>query len=176
MVKKIGKKKLLTLLTVAAVVVTMAGSYAAWDQLKVDGFGTLNFDKPVAATMTVPDFTKSSSSGLSENAPVYTSAAVYKVENVPTGVTPKVAITPSVKDGQNPVDSSNFTIAISKGAAELTAAGGVYTDANVSTGENTYTVTITPKDSDAAKALAGKDLTVTLSAELTDAASATPTN
>lgn len=173
MAKKIGKKKLLTLLTVAAVVVTMAGSYAMWDQLKVDGTGILNFDKPVAATMKVPKFTKSSSSGLSEDAPVYTSTAVYKVENVPTGVTPKVAITPSVKDGDTAVASDNYTITIEKGGVQLTAASGVYTDANVSTGENTYTVTITPADTVAAKDLAGKDLTVTLSAELTDA---TPAN
>lgn len=175
MVKKIGKKKLLTLLTVAAVVVTMAGSYAMWDQLKVDGSGTLNFDKPVTATMKVSEFKKSSSS-LSEDAPVYTSKAVYNVANVPADVTPKVAITPSVKDGDTAVASENYTITIEKGDVQLTAASGVYTDANVSTGENTYTVTITPADTDAAKALAGKDLTVTLSAELTDASPATPAN
>lgn len=173
MVKKIGKKKLLTLLTVAAVVVTMAGSYAMWDQLSATDQGTLTLEKPITTTMAVKDFSTPKDRDWSETPPTYTSEATYTTANIPADKTTKVVLTPTIKNVDQDV-TSHFTVAIKKNTSPIAAgtATGTFEDTAVGA-SNTYSISITPIDTESdhmARDLAenATALTVDLEAKLQD--------
>lgn len=168
MKKRISKKSLLSLLTVSAIVVTMAGSYAVWDQLSDSTTATLKLDKPVVATMTLNDsFTAGTRTLGAVND--YTNTATFKVENL-DGNSVKAKLTAVVKDitDASPTDvSDEFDVTIKKAGTEVT--NGI--DDNVAEGENTYEVTVTPRNSitdEKAVELAGKTLQVEMTGTLSE--------
>ena len=177
---KLGKKKILGFVTAGAIVVTMAGSYAVWDQLNADVTATLTLDKPVTTSLTMGDFSGGERNLGNINS--YTSVATYKVADVPDGTNVEVKITPEIKAGET-VLTEYFNIEIKKGENSLTsdASTQVSTDSAVTVGtDNTYNVVVTPKEDTnntewgvnenvikAAKGESG-EVTVTLESELSE--------
>lgn len=173
MVKKIGKKKLLTLLTVAAVVVTMAGSYAMWDQLTAKGSKTLTLDKPVTSTVTMAEFSKQKTLNA---APIYTTTTTFKTTNLTSddAANLDLTLTPKIETaGETKTDlTDQFDITITPtetGQTALVKEGGSYKDDSVTAGDNAYTVTLTPNtdaENSGVIAAAGTELNVTIEGAL----------
>lgn len=136
------KTTLLSFVTAATVVATTAGSFAAWDKLSETATAGLTLDKPVdvitgnfadlATTETAPG-----------TLPIYTSTVDFTVSEAPaTGY--KLTPTVVIKKSDNTVVTDKFT-------AEVEDSKNADADVN---GKHTLTVTVTPLDSAAAKALA----------------------
>lgn len=141
------KSKLLSIATAAAIVATTFGTYAVWDTMEGTAKADLTLRKPVAVTAATPDAFNLSNDSVGVD-PEYTSNVTFKVANadkVSTGY--NIRLTTEVKNGEDKV-TDNFTVTYSGNEG---LSGDV--DSSV-TAENQYTVTITPKDDDATKALA----------------------
>lgn len=155
MLKSMGKKKLLTLVAVMAVAVTVMGSFALWDTLSAQSNSTVNLRTPI--TVTATDFTAMTSTTGLDALPVYTGDAEFTVANT-DGKALTLTSTVVIKD-KTDVVTDNFII--DAGSPEL-----------ISASETTKTVKpaikVTPKDTAAAKALAGKSLTVEVTGTLTE--------
>lgn len=166
MKKRISKKSLLSLLTVSAIVVTMAGSYAVWDQLSSKATAKLALDKPVIATMSMSsDFAASGDRTLGQERS-YTNTATFTADNI-DGQSVKATITAKVVNKDDPTDTcgSNFDVTIAKDGTTLT--DGVDTSVAAT---NNYTITVTPNNNISAadrQILANKNLEVEVSGELT---------
>lgn len=142
--KKFSKKSMLSFLTVSAIVVTMAGSYAAWDQLSDTKTAYLTLDKPVVATLTASDFAANGERTYG-TARTYSSTPTFAVENVADLSKVEAEIFPKVTVASNDV-SDQFTIVVKDDDnTSLTPTGGVYKDSSVKA-SNSYTIEITPKD------------------------------
>lgn len=140
--KKFSKKSMLSFLTVSAIVVTMAGSYAVWDQLEATEVGKLTIDQPVTTSMAVTEMAAGTRTLGTEN--TYTGTATFTVTN-PDNTPVEATISAKVIDATNadsPSDVNDFDVVIKKGDNELT--GGV--DSSVTDSANAYTVEVTPKD------------------------------
>lgn len=139
--KKFSKKSMLSFLTVSAIVVTMAGSYAVWDQLSDTKTVNLTLDKPVVATLTASDFTAAGERSYG-TARTYTSTPTFAVTNAELDKV-EAKITPTVTVSGTDV-SNQFTIVVKDGdGATLTSENGAYKDSTVET-SNSYTIEITP--------------------------------
>ena len=167
MFKKLGKKGLLSLLTVAAVVVTTVGSFAVWDVLDATSTGTLTMTDKAVIVSTTSAPTYEETAGELGVAPVYQADVVFNVENVPDPNNVQLALDCSIKNGENSV-KDHFTVAVTEadGASGLSG----LTDADVTEGANSYHITITPDDTDDARALAeaGTALTVDVKGTLSE--------
>ncbi len=142
---KLGKKKILGFVTAGAIVVTMAGSYAAWDQLTKTTDATLTLDKPVVTTLSMDSFQPEERTlGVINK---YTDTTTYVTENIPDDTTVKVDIIPTIKTKDGNTDlTSYFDITIKNGSDELDLSSGTATDTKVAkNGTTSYTVTVTPK-------------------------------
>lgn len=149
------KSTILSLATAGAIVATSAFTFAAWDQLDSTAIvGKLTIDKPVSVAVTEGSDKLTTASEHGENAPVYTGIAKVNVENVPDDY--KLDATAVVYNGDDPVSSDDVTaVAVLDKDAVLTTSG-----------EKTINVTVTPKDTTAAKNLAGQELNVKVTAKL----------
>lgn len=161
---KLGKKKILGFMTAGAIVVTMAGSYAVWDQLEVETHKELTWSKPVITTLEMANFTPTEAWG---ELPSYTSDVTYNVSDLPEGTdltNVQAQFTTVVKDGETPLNVDDYSITIKKGESELS---NNVDDALAAT--NSYSVTVTPKDTQTARDLAtqGKTLNVSVTGNLT---------
>lgn len=136
---------MLGFLTAGAIVVTMAGSYAVWDQLSTKQTATLTLDKPVTTTLEMPSFTAEERTLGSINS--YTSTATYTMENIPTDTNVKVDIKPSIKTTDGNTDlTEKFDITIKKGNTLLDLTSGTATDSSIVVDTPAeYIVTVTPK-------------------------------
>lgn len=172
--KKFSKKSMLSFLTVSAIVVTMAGSYAVWDQLSDTKTVDLTLDKPVVATLTASEF-KATGERSYGTARTYTSTPTFAVTNAELDKV-EAEITPKVTVSGNDV-SNQFTIVVkdSDGVA-LTSENGTYKDSTVAA-SNSYTIEITPNESASSTvtdaAASGTTLGVEIKGELKNA-TATP--
>ena len=165
-------KFLLTLAMAAAVTSTAAMSFAQWDTLTATAKGTVTLTKPITVTANENISYASNSTDATTGAPVYAGDVVIKVADVPsaqqTGA--QLELVPKILDGETPV-TDNFTVVVEKAGAvdgTVTEASGKTTDSapTFDGAGNTYTVKLTPKDTEAAKALADKPLTVQVDATL----------
>ncbi len=95
MFKKLGKKGLLSLLTVAAVVVTTVGSFAVWDTLTATSNGTLTLAKPIE--VTTADMGALTETRAYEQAPEYAQNVTFEVADVPADDTVQLALDCAVK-------------------------------------------------------------------------------
>lgn len=161
---KLGKKKLLGFMTAGAIVVTMAGSYAAWDQLDTSSSKTLTWSKPVITDLTMAEFQETK---VWNDLPSYSSDITYNVSDLPEGTdlaAVQAQFTAVVKDGETALSTDDYSVTIKKGGSDL-AANNI--DENLSA-TNSYSVTVTPKDTEKARELAtaSKALTVTVEGKL----------
>lgn len=187
------KKKLLSLLTGIAIVVSTAGTYAIWDKVSDStNSADVTFSKPVTVNYSGANFVLNKDDTLatsddSKNPSANAQNIQFSVSN-PDAKADTLQIIPQVNyknssDGDTTTNLANdFDINITEtsGATELKTKTASTNDANgiltESIGDTTsekdgkitptYSVTITPKDS----TLAGKDLTVKLTAQLSKSA------
>lgn len=166
---QLGKKKMLGFLTAGAIVVTMAGSYAAWDQLSTDPVSQeLSLRKPVTTAVVLGEF--SDDNNEIDKVPVYESTVNYTVANVPTVPAEKelqVAFTTTVTNTSKEnaiVSAEDVTVEIKKGTEPLTN----NKDNKVVNGVNEYKIVVTPKETSTAKALAGDTLKVEVTSTLSE--------
>ena len=167
---QLSKKKMLGFLTAGAIVVTMAGSYAVWDQLTTTGDSKLVLDKPVTTQLTLTNKFDAGERNLG-TINTYSNTATYTTANIPTDTNVEVKITPTIKDTSDQDLTDKFDITLKNGDTKLTLTNGTATDATVDkNGSTTYTVTVKPKNDtdtelmDAAEN--AEELTVTLESEL----------
>lgn len=169
MFKKLGKKGLLSLLTVAAVVVTTVGSFAVWDSLTATSNGMLTLAKPIEVqAVAMGEFTEAKEY---DAAPVYTQNVTFNVnvDDVTSGDTLQLDLNSAIKNGDADV-TGNFDITL-ESTGDGTAPLEGTTD-KVVEGTNVYKLTITPKSDTAnmaaatALAKAGSPLTVEVTGEL----------
>ncbi|MGI6200651.1 MAG: hypothetical protein ACOYJA_07785 [Christensenellales bacterium] len=153
-------KTLLTALTAAAMLATCAVSFAAWDQLSATSSGTVTFDKPITVATTDMGAMTPQQTALGD-LPVATGTVTFTVEK-PADKEVELNLAPVVKNGETDV-TDKFDVAISQDGADNGLTGN--TDAKVDA-SNVYKVTVTPKDSAEAKALADTPLTVDVTATL----------
>lgn len=166
MFKKLGKKGLLSLLTVAAVVVTTVGSFAVWDQLSdTTTGGTLTMDKPVTVTATAMNaLTKDATYviGSSDN-PVYEGDVEFTVADVPNDKLTNAKLTLSTKVMNGDTDVSNqFDVAYYESNGTTPVADGV--DTGLTNTAQQYKLKVTPKDT--ATDLSGQELNVNVTGTL----------
>lgn len=171
MFKKLGKKGLLSLLTVAAVVVTTVGSFAVWDTLTATSNGTLTLAKPIE--VTTADMGALTETRAYEQAPEYAQNVTFEVADVPADDTVQLALDCAVKKADGTTDvTDKFDIEIKEKDGTALSTGDIDTTVTAS---NEYTVTITPKDTDDAKALAdGTGLKVAVTGKLTEVVTPAP--
>ena len=157
--RKLGKKKILGLLTAVAIVATTVGSFAVWDNLAANTSKTLTMTNPINTTVTMAEFGNPDTTG---DFPVYESEATFTVENVDAAklATGKITVSTVIKDGETPVTDKFNVSYTDKDGADV--AGGV--DTGIADGANKYNVKITATD--AAKDLAGKSLSVEVTGAL----------
>lgn len=161
---KTKKSTLLSLATAAAIVATTFGTYAVWDTTTKTASAELTLRKPVVVdTTTMAAFTTADGFGTT---PSYTSDVTFTVANLEQVTNGKITLATTVKKGDGIDVTSNFDVAYTE------AAGGAGLTDNVDstiTASNSYTVKITPKDTDEAKALAdGNALTVEVTGTLSE--------
>lgn len=167
--KKFSKKSMLGLLTASAIVVTTVGSFAAWDALTTTSTSNLTVRKPTVVSTAAISFTEADNA---EKMPVSTGTVTFSVKGLPENSdSTKLTISdPVVKQGNNDV-TTNFDVTITgQGDDTLTPVAGSATSEDTTVGaSNTYTVTVTPKDEEAAKTLVetNNQFTVEVGATLT---------
>ena len=159
MLKKIGKKQLLGILTAAAIVVTTVGTFAVWDTIEGTSTGTVTLAEPIMVTAENMTFTEAKTMG---DLPTYSGEAVFKVANVEDLSKVRLALEATISDGETPVSNTDVTVSITQ-SGDATFNGSLDTDLAET---NTYTVTVKPNDTDAAKALAGKSLSIAIKGTL----------
>lgn len=157
---KTKKSTLLSLATAAAIVATTFGTYAVWDTTTDKASANLTLRKPVVVkAATLNEFVTTDEFG---TIPAYTSNVTFTVENLDQVTDGKITLATAVKKGETEV-TENFDIAYEE-------VGGTGLTNNIDstvTNSNQYTVKITPKDTEAAKALAdGTNLTVEVTGTL----------
>lgn len=149
------KSTLLSFATAAAIVVTSAGTYAAWDQLDSTSTGTINFRN--ATTVSLPATMTFTTTDTINEVPEATAMTTLKLENMPaaeklTGYT--LEYTTEVTSAGSPIEPAKYT-------AEVTDA----TKTELTNGTHDITVKVTPK-ADSVVDFAGKEVNVTVKAEL----------
>ncbi|RHR27550.1 hypothetical protein DWX43_13725 [Clostridium sp. AF19-22AC] len=169
---KLGKKKILGFVTAGAIVVTMAGSYAAWDQLTATSKTTLTIGKAISLDLVSGkelsyDAVDDNARVWGDTAPTYTSKEVqFQAENLPTEganitLTPSLAIvTPGNDDS---VTADDFTVKVIDG----TTNNPVGTEAQEFSADKTYKVVVTPENAKASSAKVQVTLDATLSEKTT---------
>ncbi|EEG75179.1 hypothetical protein [[Clostridium] hylemonae] len=164
--QKLGKKKILGLLTAAAIVATTVGSFAVWDTLSTKSNGTLTVASPIVVkTQDIGEFTETKAS--LEATPSYNKNVTFEVDGLANAADKQLKLGCKITDGSNVDQTGNFTV-------EITGTGNNAVTNNVDPSveaSNTYTVTITPNDTPEAKAIAGQALNVEVTGTLGDAPS-----
>lgn len=162
--QKLGKKKILGLLTAAAIVATTVGSFAVWDTLSTKSNGTLTVTSPIVVQTT--DIAKfDETKDPSTNVPSYNTDVTFGVDGLADTAGKQLELGCKITDGSNVDQTGNFTVAIT--------GTGVVDNVDTSVeASNTYSVTITPNDTDAAKTIAGQALNVEVTGTLGDTPSA----
>lgn len=161
---KLGKKKLLGFMTAGAIVVTMAGSYAAWDKLENTATSAaLTIDQPIE--LAVDALTYTATDRTWGELPTYTSNDVtFTPSNIPAEVDTKVSVTAGVYDqetGGNDL-TSQFTVKINDNPG-TTAETEIKKDAAEK--KAVYKVAITPNEANKDD-LKGKSVYVRLTGTL----------
>lgn len=158
-------KFLLTLAMAAAVTSTAAMSFAQWDVLTSKASGIVTLSKPVTVAATgLDNFTETKAGD--DNLPTYSGTVTVAATNVSSFDGLQMKLVPKVSTADEDV-TGNFDVVIKEGEDVL--ADGV--DATV-IANNTYTVVVTPKTTEAelakAKGLAnaGTELTIEVEATL----------
>lgn len=143
------KSTLLSFATAAAIVVTSAGTYAAWDTLDATKTATVTIDKPVVVTMEdMAEFDKATTE--LGSLPSYTQDVTFNVADFPTEAEATYELTVEATSNQ----SEKVTVSAEKAASDLNTKID---------GTHTYTVTVTPKDGVDA---GGTQANVTVKAEI----------
>lgn len=97
---QLSKKKMLGFLTAGAIMVTMAGSYEAWDQLSDSASGIVTLRNKIEVTAPAEAVTYTETDTEWGTAPVYKSAPInIKATGVPTGTKTTLALTATVYKG-----------------------------------------------------------------------------
>lgn len=162
---KLGKKKILGFMTAGAIVVTMAGSYAAWDTLSSTATKDLTFATPVTTEVAMTqEFTEARTLN---NLPKYEAPVTFTVKDLPASVTDVEASFDAklIKADKTEVPAENYSITIKKEGTALTN----NKDTAISTSAaNTYSVEVVPANTEQGKALAGEVLTVSVTGTLAE--------
>lgn len=154
--RKLNKRRLLSIVTTAAIVVTTAVSFAAWDKLSADWNGTLTLDKPVTVTAGATQAFVDEADKLGEMG-TYASVATFTVAELAEGKKADMNVVATITDSSSADVTDKFTIV------------GLDAKPGIENGEHTFSVTVTPKTDDTGTlALAGQDLTVKLTGTLTE--------
>lgn len=155
------KKAILGFLTGAAIVAATTGSYAAWDKLTAEGTNTVKLGNPITVTVNNVEIKDNDDTRQLDTAPTYT-ASVPITTSLDSRDNLKMTLTPIVKEGEVSVDASAYTAKVKKGDVEVLAPVELTTDET----NTLYTVEITPTDTSAGEALAGKTLSIGLEAKI----------
>lgn len=155
------KKAILGFMTGAAIVAATTGSYAAWDKLTAEGTNTVKLGNPITVTVNNVVTNGNDDTRQLDTAPTYT-ASVPITTSLNSRDNLKMTLTPIVKEGDTPVDASAYTATVKK--SDNSSVSGPIDLTAVDETETTYTVEITPTDSPAGEALAGKTLSIGLEA------------
>lgn len=150
------KSTLLSLATAGAIVATSAFTFAAWDKLDATTQAvTIKMRKPAEVTVAT-DLATGTATETFNSMPKYEATAKFNVADIPASEEAKYEFTPTVKvmDTTNDVTSDVKITVVDAGSASVN-------------GNHDVTVTIEPKDeTDESKALADKNLTVTVKGEV----------
>lgn len=148
---KTKKSTLLSLATAAAIVATTFGTYAVWDTTKDSASANLTLRKPVVVTAELSENGFAATNEAFGETPSYTSDVTFTVTNLDQVTDGKITLETAVKKSDGTPVTSDFDIVYTEAAGETGLTDRV--DSSI-TASNQYTVKITPKDTDAAKALA----------------------
>lgn len=156
------KSTLLSFATAGAIVVTSAGTYAAWDSLTDETTANITFRNPVTVTVN-PSYTLGETVSELGTLPTAEGTVTFTVSN--EGELAKTLTIKPIVSGGDSASVADFDFEI----VDLTDGklNGDLTDGFVDTDITTtaYTVKVTPKDASASK-VAGKEVTIKLTAEL----------
>ena len=144
---QLSKKNMLGFLTAGAIVVTMAGSYAAWDQLSDTASGTVTLRNKIEVAAPADPIQYTETDTAWGTAPVYKSAPIkIQATGVPVGTKTILALTATVYPGTDttgtPVD--NVQAVIKDGNTTVTQTS--FADETAAATGKEYTVEITPED------------------------------
>lgn len=158
------KIKLLSLLTATATVVTITGTYAAWDSITDSSSADVSFRNPV--TISVSDNYTLTNDPLAFNvAPSASGDISFTVSNEDS-LAKGLILVPTVTGGAN-CTADDFTFEIMDKDNSNASLTGDSTNgfSDTSLDSTIYTVKVTPKDSSADK-IAGENFSIQLTATL----------
>lgn len=159
------KSTALSLATAGAIVATSLGTFAAWDNTNATSTGTLQVGNPVTISAAATTY-KEAERSVGQD-PVYTSDVIFTVDKASQIVSElnvdKIAVYESSDTEKATPVTDNFTITIAGAAGDTGAVsnGATIKDTSVEE-ENTYTVTLTPKNNE----VQGKSLVVDVEASI----------
>lgn len=127
---KLGKKKLLGFMTAGAIVVTMAGSYAVWDNLKGVSETSVTLRNPVTVEVTdSSDVSYTPDPELGATEVTYTSSAIkFTPTNLPTGTTATNLKVTAVAKGTDGNVASGVTVLVAEEGEAVGTSNTVTTD------------------------------------------------
>lgn len=158
------KSTVLSLATAGAIVATSLGTFAAWDSLNATSTGTLQVGNPVTISAAAATYDETHILGQD---PVYTSEVTFNVDKAGQTVSEldvtNIAVYASDDEQKATPMTDSFTITIAGAAGDTGAvpSGPTMKDTSVED-KNTYTVTLTPKDT----SLQGKEFVVDVEASI----------
>lgn len=159
------KSTLLSFATAGAIVVTSAGTYAAWDSLTDETTANITFRNPVTVTVD-SSYTLEEATSTLDTLPTATGTVAFTVSNEDK-LADTLTIKPTVSGGTSAsVDDFDFEI-VDSSESDTPKLSGNSTNGFVdkTLGTTTYTVKVTPKDESSSK-VAGQEVSIQLTAQL----------
>lgn len=156
---------MLGFLTAGAIVVTMAGSYAVWDQLSDSATGTVTLRNKIEVAAPADPIQYTETDTAWGTAPVYKSAPIkIQATGVPAGTKTTLALTAAVYKGTDTTATPVTDVKAVIKDGETTVTQTSFDDEIAAATGKEYTVEVTPEDG----ATQGQ-YTVVLSGELSKA-------
>ena len=158
------KSTLLSLLTAASIVVTTAGTYAAWDSIEASTTEEITFRNPVTVTVN-SDYILTENPGSLGEIPTASGDVVFTVSN-DKSLADTLTIIPKVSGGNSAsLDDFDFVIKDKNNSSNLLSGDKSSGFVDNTLDSTTYTVEVTPKDASKAK-IAGTPVNIQLTATL----------
>lgn len=157
------KSMLLSFVTAGAIIATSVGTYAVWDTTVATSGGNIEIGSPVTLTATTPTNVAFTETRELNSAPSYKSAPmVFTISDKEKVKSMKLEAT--VKDGDSDVTSQMNATIYKTGDDSIVSTSIPATELTAGESGNSYYVVVAPQDT--ATDLAGKNLTVCLTATL----------
>lgn len=158
------KSTLLSLLTATSIVLTTAGTYAAWDSVQASTTEDVTFRNPVTVTVN-SDYELTEKDASLGKTPTVTGDVSFTISNN-ASLADTLTIVPEVSGGTASVNDFDFVITDKDESSTPSLTGDASSGfVDKSLNSTNYTIKVTPKDS-SKDTIVGQSITIKLKATL----------